>query len=82
MLRVSLFTTGEEETIRAQVSCASEIVGLFIDDNTLVDMMSVTDGVWLCDQVSMLEATVTNWSHLCLFLPKFHCEFVTIVMVS
>lgn len=28
----------------------------------------------------MLEAAVTSWAHLCLFLPKLNCEFVTLVM--
>lgn len=55
VLRVSLFATGEEETIRAQVSCASEIVGLFIDDNTSVDMMSATDGVWWSNQSHLYQ---------------------------
>lgn len=30
----------------------------------------------------MLETAVTSWAHLCLFLPKLNCEFVTLVMVS
>ena len=34
------------------------------------------------NQTSMLEAAITNRGHLCLFLPKFHCELNPIKMVS
>ena len=33
------------------------------------------------DQPSMLEALITTAGHLCLFLPKFHCELNPIEMV-
>ena len=33
------------------------------------------------DQLSMLEALITTAGHLCLFLPKFHCELNLIEMV-
>lgn len=33
------------------------------------------------DQISMLEELVTKAGHLCLFLPKFHCELNPIEMV-
>ena len=34
------------------------------------------------DQVSLLEQKITTHGHLCLFLPKFHCELNPIEMVS
>jgi hypothetical protein len=34
------------------------------------------------NQVSMLEALITEAGHLCIFLPKFHCELNPIEMVS
>jgi hypothetical protein len=34
------------------------------------------------NQVSMLEELITNAGHICLFLPKFHCELNPIEMVS
>ncbi|KIR51214.1 hypothetical protein I315_06254 [Cryptococcus gattii Ru294] len=36
----------------------------------------------VCNQLSMLEAAVTSWAHLCLFLPKLNCGFVTLVMIA
>ena len=32
-------------------------------------------------QVSLLEQTITTQGHLCMFLPKFHCELNPIEMV-
>ena len=34
------------------------------------------------NQVSLLEQKITTHGHLCLFLPKFHCELNPIEMVS
>lgn len=34
------------------------------------------------NQVSMLEQVITEAGHLCIFLPKFHCELNPIEMVS
>ena len=33
------------------------------------------------NQVSLLEQTITARGHLCIFLPKFHCELNPIEMV-
>ena len=33
------------------------------------------------NQVSLLEQMITDWGHLCMFLPKFHCELNPIEMV-
>lgn len=33
-------------------------------------------------QISLLEKTITDRGHLCVFLPKFHCELNPIEMVS
>lgn len=33
------------------------------------------------NQISMLEALITKAGHLCLFLPKFHCDLNPIEMV-
>ena len=33
------------------------------------------------NQVSLLESTITDRGHLCMFLPKFHCELNPIEMV-
>ena len=33
------------------------------------------------NQVSMLEELITQAGHLCIFLPKFHCELNPIEMV-
>jgi hypothetical protein len=35
-----------------------------------------------CSQKSMLEELITSAGHLCVFLPKFHCELNPIEMVS
>jgi len=34
------------------------------------------------NQISMLETLIQNAGHLCIFLPKFHCELNPIEMVS
>jgi hypothetical protein len=34
------------------------------------------------NQISMLEALIQDAGHLCIFLPKFHCELNPIEMVS
>ena len=34
------------------------------------------------NQISMLETVIQEAGHLCIFLPKFHCEFNLIEMVS
>ena len=34
------------------------------------------------NQISMLEAVIREAGHLCIFLPKFHCELNPIEMVS
>ena len=36
----------------------------------------------LSNQGSMLESFIKEKGHLCLFLPKFHCELNPIEMVS
>lgn len=35
-----------------------------------------------CNQKSLLEEVITKAGHLCVFLPKFHCELNPIEMVS
>jgi hypothetical protein len=34
------------------------------------------------NQISMLETVIDEAGHLCMFLPKFHCELNPIEMVS
>jgi hypothetical protein len=42
-------------------------------------LLSHQDDFW--NQISMLEELITGASHLCIFLPKFHCELNPIEMV-
>src|SRR5216684_922407 len=34
-----------------------------------------------CQQISLLKQKITSRGHLCIFLPKFHCELNAIEMV-
>ncbi|WVQ92863.1 hypothetical protein IAS59_006681 [Cryptococcus gattii] len=49
-------------------------------ESKMTKRQSELSGHDVCNQLSMLEAAVTSWAHLCLFLPKLNCEFVTLVM--
>lgn len=67
------------ETVRAQVSCAVQIVGLFIDDNILVDIMVMIDGVWWSNQSHLyqMQPCISCWfSHNFLSRQKDVCDQV------
>ena len=46
----------------------------------MAHLLSRQDDV--ANQVSLLESLIVKAGHLCLFLPKFHCELNPIEMVS
>src|SRR5260370_18625507 len=82
--------TGETNGIQQMLEeCGFDVCGMHVkcspvcpfenSDCCMACLLSKQDD--FCQQISLLKQKITSRGHLCIFLPKFHCELNPIEMV-